>query len=121
MNKRSIAAITGGVWLAAIALAVADGVALNHPVALRGFAGSSPSKVSLTSELQQPSDETVESSVLEVPPMVIVGDVRPSSSARGVAEMQGPMQGPYRVTIGPGVVTYPEESFAKSDGDRIRR
>ena len=115
MNKRSIAAITGGVWLAAIALAVAAGVALNHPRVFRDVSSSFPSKARITGEPRQPADETAESPVLQIPPTVIVGD--PRSSARGVAEMQGRPQ----VIIGPGIVTYPQESFAKSDGDRIRR
>lgn len=116
MNKRTMAAITGGVWLGAIAMAVAAGVALNHPRVFRDVSGAFPSNARITNnEPRQPADVTAESPVLQIPPTVIVGD--PRSSARGVAEMQGRPQ----VIIGPGIVTYPQESFAKSDGDRIRR
>ena len=115
MNKRTMTAITGGVWLAAIAMAFAAGVALNHPRVFRDVSSSFPSKARITNEPRQPGDVTAESQVLQIPPTVIVGD--PRSSARGVAEMQGRPQ----VLIGPGIVTYPQESFAKSDGDRIRR
>jgi len=115
MNKRTMAAIPGAVWLGAIAMAVAAGVALNHPRGFRDVSSSFPSNARITNEPRQPADVTAESPVLQIPPTVIVGD--PRSSARGVAEMQGRPQ----VIIGPGIVTYPQESFAKSDGDRIRR
>jgi len=85
MNKRAVALIAGGVGLAVfVASAAALTHTLNPPVQLVDETTSRHSRIQCESQLRQAAEETVESSVLVVPTVTVVGDV----PRRGVAEMQ---------------------------------
>jgi len=105
MKKRIIAAIAGGVWLAAIGSAAALAYAIDRPVVLVQTTSSRAVTARGQSQLLEAADEeaTIDPSALEMPGATIVG--YPSSTQLGVAEMQGADD----MTIGPGVVTYPPE------------
>jgi hypothetical protein len=111
MKKRIVAAIAGGVWLAAIGSAAVVTYAIHRPVVL-GHATSSRAATarSHTELLEAAEDETtVDSLAMEMPGATIVGylsTLPPALSTRlGVAEMQGADD----LTIGPGVVTHTPE------------
>jgi hypothetical protein len=108
MKKRVVAAITGGVWIAAIGSAVVLTYALNHPHHLRSATSSWTPNAREAIEPRQAVDEPeVVSQVLEIPTVVIVGELAPPAlrgavQERGVTEMQSPDD----LIIGPGVVRH---------------
>jgi hypothetical protein len=121
MKKRIVAAITGGVWLAAIGSAVALTYALHRPLEVRQVTRSSPARSLDVPAARQVVDEEHEArgapSFLLMPAMVVRGDLESETAptaaqTRGVAEMQAPDQ----VVIGPGVVTYPSARPSKRGG-----
>jgi hypothetical protein len=110
MKKRILAAITGGVWIAAIGSAAALTYALNRPVELRDVTSSWSVKTRDVDNPRQAVEETaVVSYAEEMPAMVVVGHLR---RGRGVAEMMPPDD----LIIGPGVVTHVPEGPSRSDG-----
>ncbi len=113
MNKRIVAAITGGVWLAAIGSAVALTYALNRPLEVHHVAQSWPSRDLDVAAPRPVVDEgrmDLAPPVLQMPPMVVFGTAATEPRDRGVAEMQGPGG----LIIGPGVVTYPAKVPSKA-------
>jgi hypothetical protein len=105
MKKRIIAAIAGGVWLAAIGSAAALTYAIDRPVVFVPTTSSRAVAARGQSQLAETADEqaTIDQSAMEMPGATIVG--YPPSTQLGVAEMQGAGD----LTVGPGVVTYPPE------------
>jgi hypothetical protein len=109
MRKQIVAVAVGGIWLAAISSAAVLVYALNRPPVLSADARAPRPAKMLEMRPGRPAAETVESSVLEIPTVTIVGYLSPpatpaSSTRRGVAEMQPPDE----LIIGPGVVTHPK-------------
>jgi hypothetical protein len=118
MNKRIIAAITGGVWLLAVGSAIAVGFVLDRPLVLRDDSGSWLSRARRINPARQIAveEEAAESPVLQVPTVLIIGNLRSDglrapATGRGVAVMQAPDE----VIIGPGVVTHYPEPATKRD------
>jgi hypothetical protein len=101
MEKRSAAAVVGVVWLSAVASAATLSYVVNRPAVI--VEGTTTGAVSRTagSHLRPNVDEVNESPVLELPTVVIVGEVPVPRT--GVAEMQRVDD----VIVGPGVVTHP--------------
>jgi hypothetical protein len=95
MKKRVVAAITGCVWIAAIGSAVVLTYALNHPHHIRGVTSSWSAKTRVTEPRQVVEEPMVVSDVLQMPTVIVVGDLGPSgprapAPERGVTEMQPP-------------------------------
>jgi hypothetical protein len=103
MKKRIVAAVAGGVWLAAIGSAAALTYTLDRPIVLVHTSSSQAATTQSPTQLLEAAQEetTIDPSALVMPEAIIVGN--PSSARPGVAEMQGADD----VTIGPGVVSYP--------------
>jgi hypothetical protein len=122
MKKRIVAAITGGVWLAAIGSAVALTYALHRPLEVRQVGRSSPARgldvPAARQVVEEEREERGAPSFLLMPAMVVRGDLQSETApaptpTRGAAEMQAPDE----VVIGPGVVTYPPAARSKRNRD----
>jgi hypothetical protein len=109
MKKRILAAITGGVWIAAIGSAAALTYTLNRPVELRDVSSWSGRTRDVDNPRQAVEGTAVVLHAEEMPAMVVVGHLR---QRRGVAEMMPPDD----LIIGPGVVTHVPEGPSRSDG-----
>jgi predicted TIM-barrel enzyme len=107
MKKRIIAAIAGGIWLSAVGTAATLSYAITRPVVLLDAARVGHASMAGATQLREAVEETIESSVLEMPTVTIVGYYSPAMSSpserlRGATEMQRADD----LIIGHGVVTH---------------
>jgi hypothetical protein len=80
MKKRAIAAITAGVWLAAIGSAAAVTYDLNRPLAVRGASQDTqgvPESAATPTEAPRPPVTALASPVQMMPTVTVVGNVHP--------------------------------------------
>ncbi len=121
MKKRTVTAVTCGVWLAAIGSAVTLAFVPIRPLEVRQVARSGHARSldvqAAKGVVDEEPEETLAPQILEMPPLWVVGHVeqraaRADARTRGAAEMQAPGE----VIIGPGVVTHSPVGPSESDG-----
>jgi len=120
MKKRTVTAVTCGVWIAAIGSAVVLAYIPIRPLEVRQVARSWHARVldvpATRGVVDEEPEEDIAPQVLEMPPLWVLGHVEQAARAdartRGVAEMQAPGE----VIIGPGVVTHSPVGPSESDG-----